>query len=738
MSNTLLATLAAYVPTPVAYQIANAPQLILQPQSRRSEAAVVFVDLCGFTALADQLRQAGASGASELTQILNSYFERMITLLELYGGQVTKFSGDALVVLFPCTTPSTIGTGDIDCASEALAAATLRAVQAAQTMRTAMAAFTGSLTALGRAGLNLKVSIAAGEVLAMQVGGVFGRWEYVIAGDAMVQLAIAAHHTAPGQVILSGAAYALVSGQLEATPTATNCWQVHAAPPAVPAPLQPIDWTTLPGQSYPTAEAALRAYIPAAVTNQLDEGGWIAELRPMSMVFAGIGGLDYSAPDAARWLHRFVTAAQDAVYRYEGALNKVAVDDKGTVLLALFGAPPLVHADDPARALACAHDLQQIARTQQLRMAIGITTGTVFSGTVGALGRREYTVIGDPVNMAARLMQIAGAGNTLCDEPTARATDATWPSDALPAVRLKGKPHPVPVYRPQSPLLARTATLTDPFFGRQVELMELLQELGAVQGGGSRLVLLSGAAGSGKTRLVQELRYLSQHCELLVLMSHVQLDPRTPVYTAWRDLLGSAFNVQTMVYGVRRMQVIADRVFALYPQFQERLPLLNDIQALGLPESTFSAGLNASQRHNELAALLSEILRDRANNRPLMLVLEDMHDADPRSWQLLLDVARQFTGQPLLILLTTQHITALEPLETLRAHMPHREIALGGLHTNDVAALLAHYLDIERVPDDLVAEYLERTGGNPAQIEHLLSQHQAHRHEQQLARSASA
>ena len=66
----------------------------------------------------------------------------------------------------------------------------------------------------------------------------------------------------------------------------------------------------------------------------------------MSLLFVGVSGLDYVAPAALDRLQAFLTASQEVIYRYEGSLNKLAVDDKGTVLLAMFGAPPLAHADD--------------------------------------------------------------------------------------------------------------------------------------------------------------------------------------------------------------------------------------------------------------------------------------------------------------------------------------------------------------------------------------------------------
>ena len=143
------------------------------------------------------------------------------------------------------------------------------------------------------------------------------------------------------------------------------------------------------------------------------------------------------------------------IYRYEGSLNKLAVDDKGTILLAMFGAPPLAHADDAARAAQAARDLLAMAEAQGLALAVGVATGPVFAGPVGSANRREYTVMGDAVNSAARLMAAAGPGDIRCDFATAHDARRVLAFDTLSPVRLKGKVGLVQVYRPTG--LARPA-----------------------------------------------------------------------------------------------------------------------------------------------------------------------------------------------------------------------------------------------------------------------------------------
>lgn len=96
---------------------------------------------------------------------------------------------------------------------------------------------------------------------------------------------------------------------------------------------------------------------------------------------------------------------QKCIYIHEGSLNKLLMDDKGSTLIVVFGLPPMCHQDDAARAILTAFLLVKELKKLACPVSIGIATGTVFAGVVGTSGsRREYSVLGDEVNLSARLM----------------------------------------------------------------------------------------------------------------------------------------------------------------------------------------------------------------------------------------------------------------------------------------------------------------------------------------------
>lgn len=161
----------------------------------------------------------------------------------------------------------------------------------------------------------------------------------------------------------------------------------------------------------------------------------VAESLPPETVMHALNGL----------LGRFA----DAVLTCGGTLDKFLGDG----LMAVFGAP-VSHGDDPRRALTAAQLMLEAARARNaqpgvrvLEVGIGINTGVVIAGSLGSEKRVEYTCIGDAVNVASRLCSLAGPGEILLGEATARALDGGSRFDALPPVQLKGKSQAIPVYR---------------------------------------------------------------------------------------------------------------------------------------------------------------------------------------------------------------------------------------------------------------------------------------------------
>jgi class 3 adenylate cyclase/tetratricopeptide (TPR) repeat protein len=702
--------LASFLPERLVRRLVEEPESAGRPHADRMVGALLLADISGFTAIAERLARRGPGGAEELRGLLDGAFRPLLELIAGAGGDVLKFAGDALLACWPAPGPDR---------ERGVTGATVAAAGCAEAMRAAL----GRFAAAQRLPLALRIGVGAGEVVVLDVGGERERRELLVAGAAMPQTTGAAERALPGQVVLSEAAAAL-AGQAAPGPAAP-------APAATAAPDGPAG----PGAGVPAELVA--PYLPRAMLASMVAGHeeWVAELRQITVVFANLPDLDHRIRlDEAQ---EVMAALQGALYRYEGSINKLSVDEKGTTLVAALGLPPLAHEDDPARGVQAALAMREALAALGRRVAIGVTTGRAFCGTVGSRWRREYTMLGAVVNLAARLMQEAGDG-VLCDRATATAARAGLAFEALPAVRVKGRSEPVPVYRPGRPAAGGGPEPVPraPLVGRDRERERLAEALGRLLDGGDgdgdgdgrprrvQVLVLEGEAGAGKSRLVAELVDQAAAVGVPVLAGAGDAVERNTPWHAWEELFGRlpAFDVHDRA-ACRR--VVLD-LLGPDPELRDLAPLLNPVLSLELPETDRSAELSGQGRAGRTRDLLVRLLRAVVGDKPAVLVIEDAHWLDSASTGLVLALSRQ--RMPLLLVVATRSQGESRTLadefgwsayrRLLRAPNLER-LVLDRLPSEAVEELVGQRLGAASVPPVLASLVEEKTDGNPLFTEEL-------------------
>lgn len=204
----------------------------------------------------------------------------------------------------------------------------------------------------------------------------------------------------------------------------------------------------------------LQSYVPGAVLPWLnpacpEEEVWGGDLRRVTVLFVNLGLKDHDLlaaaqyDDAMKRAHSVLVAVQQAVYKYEGSINKFLMDDKGSTLIAVFGLPPLAHNNDATRGVLAALAICDSLWKLKLHASVGITTGIVFCGVVGSTTRREYSVLGDTVNLSARLMQRAcSTGGILVDREIVNSMSPGFEYQQLDSITVKGKTAEIEIFRP--------------------------------------------------------------------------------------------------------------------------------------------------------------------------------------------------------------------------------------------------------------------------------------------------
>jgi class 3 adenylate cyclase len=323
--------------------------------------------------------------------------------------------------------------------------------------------------------LSVKVGIGVGRVSVLHIGGVLSRMEYLATGEPLVQAFHAEGYCEEGgQVIISDKAW-------KAMPKTQDGDTIFKAEKTFPDGYVRLDQSeyhsiqkirkkakknflqdTLMDDD--TINKRLQAYVPGAVLPTLspdspDAETWGSELRQLSVLFVNLGLKEHDFfaaaqyDDAMQTVHTVLQTVQQSVYSYEGSVNKFLMDDKGSTLLAVFGLPPLAHENDATRAVLASLSICEKLFELEKLASVGITTGTdIFCGVVGSKTRREYTVLGDSVNLSARLMQKVcsdGHGGVLCDAPTKiLAASSGLIFERYDSIKVKGKSDLIEVFQP--------------------------------------------------------------------------------------------------------------------------------------------------------------------------------------------------------------------------------------------------------------------------------------------------
>lgn len=737
MSDPMLTDLlASYVPRLIQNRIVVDPAPIEAPVSEEFQAAVLFADISGFTRLTEGLAERGPQGVETLARILNEYFGQLIDIVHEYGGDVVKFAGDAVIAIWnivpdPITAASDSGTpAPITRADQWQW--TMRAAECALAIRQRLSNYKVEDTTL-----YLKLAIGSGSITAVHVGGVFNRWEFLLTGNPLVELGIANNLARAGDIIVAPSAWRLIRNDSVAEPLEFELKESIAQggrlrgldkPSSIFARNQKIIIPT-------NSENSLRAYIPGAIINRLSAGqsGWIAELRRVTVLFINLPGIDQSTPLAdAQHLARLI---QRAVYRYEGSINKINVDDKGITIVAALGLPPFSHEDDPARGVQAALLIRKEMEGLGVPSNIGIATGRIFCGSIGNETRREYTIIGHAVNLSARLMGAASRHEELlaqykvpilCDRTTHDSAKEAVEFMSLAAVQVKGRQEAVEIFNPlelKKSIIRPTAEL----IGRQEEkaiIANALQELS--RGVPHHTLILQGEAGIGKSRLIEDL--VRQAKTLRVRMFTGGGDPieRTSAYHVWRPVFNTIFGIEDLVSRIdapeARTQIearVVEKLNSIDPDLARYAPLLDVILQFQIPENELTNAMIGEIRGSNTRELLTRLLAHTASQAPLLIVLEDLHWFDSASWTLLVDVQQKV--RPVLLALSTRPLSDPVPLqfrqllETPDTHLVRLEAML----LDDVEALVCQRLGVKSVPPLIGRLIREKSEGHPFFAEEL-------------------
>jgi TOMM system kinase/cyclase fusion protein len=456
-----------------------------------------------------------------------------------------------------------------------------------------------------------------------------------------------------------------------------------------------------------------------------------AERRQLTVMFCDLVGStplseQLDPEDLREVVRAYQQTCAEVIQRFEGHIAQLL----GDALLVYFGWPR-AHEDDAQRAIRTGLGMLDAmgalnARLEQdkgirLAIRIGLHTGLVVVGEMGGGGHQEQLALGDTPNVASRLHGLAAADTVVVSDTTVRLIEGYFTVEDLGPQALKGVATPMHIYRVlgasgvQSRLEAAAVRGLTPLVGREQEVGMLLERWVQAKEGRGQVVLLSGEAGIGKSRLVQ------------VLTEHVAAEPHVRV--AWRcspyyqhsafypviDHLQRLLRWRPEAAVEEKLRTLEATVAPYDLSLPDVVPLLAALLALPLPAHYPPLTLSPQrQKQKTLDTLLTWSLAE-ARRQPVLFIVEDLHWIDPSTLELLTLLISQVSTARILTLLACR--PEFQPPWPQRAHITH--LTLSRLPHPQVAEMLLRITGGKALPHEVVAQIVAKTDGVPLFVEEL-------------------
>ncbi|MFO0759740.1 MAG: AAA family ATPase [Byssovorax sp.] len=691
------------------------PEFILQKDAQDQtsgtfEAAVLVVDIAGFTSLTGKLMQHGREGAETLAKALRFYFDPTVSAVEEGGGFITGFAGDSCTALFPHTPHRSSAEYALDAADRMQ-----RFVTQNRIFDTAR---------FGSFPFSIRVGLSWGRVDWGIVRVSPERSYFYFIGPALESSVTVERLAKSGEVLLDTAFRRRVP-RAEATHVEGDVFRGISVNP--PSQRLRASYLPMPQQGARFLGPHIRE--------------WAAKSEFRDVVSA------FLAFDHATDMPALITLLHELSLQYGGTFTGMDIGDKGTSALVHFGAP-VAHENDTERALDFALELRRVLPRPMLLRG-GITRDMRYVGMNGGTRRHDFACLGRATNLAARMMMRAPWGELYCDPRVGLEQQAGYQMKAQGDFELKGFEHPVALYalgRKKPAAVTKEFTAKE-MVGREAELARLdaavapIFESTAGPGRFAGCIYIDGETGLGKSYLVETFRraldarhphgflWIEAPCDQTLQRSLNAFETALKAYFHQSPSNGKEEN---HVHFDDTLDWLIERTSSDFPSLGRELEKARSIfgALIGIRwEGSLYERLNPKDRFTHTLSAIAAWLRAESSLQPVILHLEDAHWIDEDTIRVIQALSRigvdgsapsSDEGAPLAIVCTARHQDDGTPSRfPLGADVPIVEIQLGPL-TQEQIGRVADNAAGRRIPDVFRSMLMEHSGGNPFYAEEIL------------------
>jgi class 3 adenylate cyclase/tetratricopeptide (TPR) repeat protein len=416
------------------------------------------------------------------------------------------------------------------------------------------------------------------------------------------------------------------------------------------------------------------------------------------------------------------------VNQYDGTIEKFI----GDAVVAFFGVPK-AHEDDPLRAIRAAKEINKVIALvspqfetkvgKHLAMHTGINTGLVVTGEV-TLGKGAVGVTGDTVNLASRLSELAKPGEILVGQETYWQTEGYFNFERLKPIKVDGKTEDVKIYKvlslkEETITIHRLSGLRADLIGRKAEMAILGEAIDKLREGKGLILSVSGEAGTGKTRLIEDFKATLDLQDIQWREGHAYAYSQNIPYFPLIDLLNRAWSIEEgfLPEKVReRVEAAINDIGLKQGNIKNVIPYIGSLYSLSYPEIE---GVSPEYWKSHLQETVLAVFEAFVQRKPTVICLEDLHWADPSSIDLLHFVLSRFRYPALFLFVYRLPFNLLPSRLLSEMGERYREIRLQDLSMSEAYDMVESLLKTKAVPIGLKKFVQEKTEGNPFYLEEV-------------------
>lgn len=663
--------------------------------------SLLFADLSGFTAMSEKHALMGRLGAEKLTGIMNNCFNSLLGLVFAYGGDVIKFGGDAFLAFFSGFDNTSRA---YKCAGDLIHWITENGVIS---------------TPVGEFSLGIHAGISAGDIYNLYIGD--QRKEHLFCGLAVENAYAAADAAGLGQLALTKQAVGSMSG-IDVTKSGDDyciCNRLHRSKSFKFAPRS--GWDAISVKSSELFNTGLERFVINGLKERLNYNAGVieGEHRVLTSLFIGVGSLranlEENTQSSVAAINSYFTRINKIIEKHGGVFARLDSSGSSEKMLVFFGAP-VSSGCDAENCLKAVIEIQSILPELNENFIIpvkhryGVNTGICFVGDVGGASRREYTAMGDAINLAARLMAKAKYGDILVGEKTVTTCEEKFITREGSLAPVKGKAEPVRLYYLDKQITEGVPA--ERMIGREDELKQAQEFIDKIMQGNPSWLLIVGEPGAGKSLLCANIKKMAAeaglHCAEGACFKHSEKTPYEPlktIFSGFLHLTSRASQKQRKQALLKYLKKINESeweplIAPLFDYFPTAPPQLRN-----LPED-----IKKEKIRDILCRLFCEINKDRLS----VLIIEDVQWVDNASFEIIKSLSGK-QGAPGVVFVCRPG----DIHDELKSKSGIETIELAGLSPENSQKLFLSVPGGVVPKQEIIEQVIEKSEGNPFYLEEM-------------------